>query len=228
MVIASAKLRGWKGLRRCLTQKDGFIVVDGGEPPEHLLLRCQRMAPCVLIADPAFLEVTDPADFANLVDFGRSIQVLVYGAAHDERTIQNLVRMGCMGSISETAPPNILKRAVTAVARGELWVERRLITRVLQQLLFASRSPKLTRREKEILTLIARGFKNRAIAEKLSISHETVRWHIRSLHSKLGFQDRLGTALYAQQFLDNDAMPPGSESGSPRRSVAVRAGQPGA
>ncbi len=62
--------------------------------------------------------------------------------------------------------------------------------------------------------MIARGYKNRAIAERLSISHETVRWHIRSLHSKLGLQDRLGTALYAQQYLEEElpsARPPRDE-----------------
>jgi DNA-binding NarL/FixJ family response regulator len=112
--------------------------------------------------------------------------------------------MGCMGFVTEGAPPAVLKKAARALARGEMWIDRRLLTRVLQQLLFANRSPKLTPREKDVLKLIARGYKNRAIAEKLCISHETVRWHIRGLHSKLGLQDRLGTAVYAQQYLDDD------------------------
>jgi DNA-binding NarL/FixJ family response regulator len=205
VVVANPKLWNWKGLRRCFSQKDGFILVEGYESPDQLLLHCQRMAPCVVIVDQALLERLDPAEFASMVDFGRSIQVLVYAAAKDDRVVQNLVRMGCMGFVTEGASPAILKKAARALARGEMWIERRLLTRVLQQLLFANRSPKLTPREKDILKLIARGYKNRAIAEKLSISHETVRWHIRGLHSKLGLQDRLGTALYAQQYLDDDA-----------------------
>jgi DNA-binding NarL/FixJ family response regulator len=178
--------------------------VEGCESPEQLLLRCQRMAPCVVIADQALLERFDPAEFAGMVDFGRSVQVLAYGPARDDRAVQNLVRMGCMGFVTEGAPPAVLKKAARALARGEMWIDRRLLTRVLQQLLFANRSPKLTPREKDVLKLIARGYKNRAIAEKLCISHETVRWHIRGLHSKLGLQDRLGTAMYAQQYLDAD------------------------
>lgn len=204
VVVANAKLWNWKGLRRCFSQRDGFILVEGYESPEQLALHCQRMAPCVVIADLALLEQFDPAEFASMVDFGRSVQVLAYGPAGDDRVVLNLVRMGCMGFVTEGTPPAILKKAARALVRGEMWIERRLLTRVLQQLLFANRSPKLTPREKDILKLIARGYKNRAIAEKLCISHETVRWHIRGLHSKLGLQDRPGTAVYAQQYLDDD------------------------
>lgn len=217
VVIATASLWNWKGLRRCFPQKEGFILVEGCQSPEHLLLHCQRMAPCVLIADQDLLQRLDPAEFSSVVDFGRAVQVLVRAAGNDERTIQGLVRMGCMGFVSEGAPPATLKKAVRALARGEMWIERRLMTRVLQQLLFATHSPKLTPREKDILRLIARGYKNRAIAEKLSITHETVRWHIRSLHSKLGLQDRLGTALYAQQYLEEDLSPRVTE---PERGVS--------
>ncbi len=132
VVIATPRLWSWKGLRRCLPQKDGFIVVEGQQPPEQLLLHCQRMAPCVLVADEEYLERLDATEFANTVDFGRTVQVLVYGGRHDDRTVQNLVRMGCMGFIGEGAPAAVLKKAVRALARGEMWIERRLMTRVLQ------------------------------------------------------------------------------------------------
>lgn len=222
VIVANEKLRSWKGLRRCFTRKAGFLLIDAVESPGHLLLQCQRLAPCVLIAELAFVESLDPGDFAVFTDFGRATRVLVYGPVCDERTIQNLIRLGCAGAIGENESPALLRRAVAAVARGELWVERRVLTRLLQQLLFAAHSPKLTPREKDILRLIAEGLKNRAIAEKLEISHETVRWHIRSLHAKLGLQDRVGTALYAQQFLDRQpvAPPPDSEG----RTHSMRSG----
>ncbi len=212
VVLANPKLSKWKGLRRCFSQREGFLLVEGYDSFEQLLMHCQRMAPCVVLADEAFVSRLDPAEFAALVDFGRSIQVLVCSPATEDRIVQNWIRLGCMGFVHEDASPPVLKKAVRAVARGELWLERRLLTKILQQLLLATRSPKLTPREKDILKLIARGYKNRAIAQSLSISHETVRWHIRSLHSKLGMQDRLGTALYAQQYLEDELL---SES-SPR------------
>jgi len=212
VVVASPKLSKRKGLRRCLSQREGFLLIEGGDSLEQVVSQCQRMAPCVVLADETFVSQMEPAEFAALVDFGRSIQVLVCSPPQDDRVIQGWVRLGCMGFVREDAPPQVLKKAVRAAARGELWLERRLLTRILQQLLVATRSPKLTPRERDILKLIARGYKNRAIAQHLSISHETVRWHIRSLHAKLGMQDRLGTALYAQQYLADELL---SESSPP-------------
>jgi DNA-binding NarL/FixJ family response regulator len=206
VLIANPKLSSWRGLRRCFSQREGFLLVEGCASIEQLLMHCQKMAPCVVLADEAFIGRIEPSEFTALVDFGRSVQVLVCSAQADDRVLQNWIRLGCMGFVRDDASPAVLKKAVRAVARGELWVERRLLTRILQQLLLATRSPKLTPREKDILKLIARGYKNRAIAQTLSISHETVRWHIRSLHSKLGVQDRLGTALYAQQFLEDELL----------------------
>lgn len=211
VLIANPKLSNWRGLRRCFSQREGFLLVEGCASIEHLLMHCQKMAPCVVLADETLVSRLEPSEFTALVDFGRAVQVLVCSSERDERVVQNWIRLGCMGVLRDDLSPAVLKKAVRAAARGELWLERRLLTRILQQLLLATRSPKLTPREKDILKLIARGYKNRAIAQTLSISHETVRWHIRSLHSKLGMQDRLGTALYAQQFLEDELL-----SNSPR------------
>jgi DNA-binding NarL/FixJ family response regulator len=220
VVVASPKLWNWSSLRRCLPRKSGYLLVDAFQAAEDVMLHCRRLSPCVLIAEPELLESLGRPEFSGVVDFGRAVQVLVYGSRQDDRTVQKLVRMGCMGFVDENDPPSVLRKAVQALASGEMWIERRLLTRVLQQLLFASRSPKLTPREKDVLRLIARGYKNRAIAERLSISHETVRWHIRSLHSKLGLQDRLGTALYAQQYLEPET-PPSSAAGAELTIPAV-------
>ncbi len=208
VVVACARLWNWQGLRRCFTQKDGFLLVEGPASADLALAQCQRIAPCVLIADFEIIDEVDPAEFGSVVDYGRAVQVLLYGGDFDERQAHTAIRLGCMGFLPEGATGATLKRAVRAVSAGELWAGRKLLTRILQQLLFATRSPKLTPRETDILRLIARGYKNRAIADALAISHETVRWHIRSLHSKLGLQDRNGTALYAQQFLGDEEYGP--------------------
>ncbi|MBI3668804.1 MAG: helix-turn-helix transcriptional regulator [Acidobacteria bacterium] len=63
----------------------------------------------------------------------------------------------------------------------------------------------LTSRERDILQLIARGLTNRAIADRLCVTHETVRWHIRGLYSKLGVQDRFSAIVYGKRLLDSES-----------------------
>jgi len=205
VVVAHTPLCGWRNLRRCLSPAEGFLLVAAQRSPEQLRLQCRKLAPCVLVIDEPSLESLEWPEL-GAADYGRAVRVLVVGTTKDDRTVQSLVRMGYMGFVDEAVAPSVLKKAVRAVACGELWAGRRVIADVVQQLLCSLNSPKLTPRENEILKLIARGLKNRAIAEKLCITHETVRWHIRSLHSKLGLQDRLGTALYAQTLLREEPL----------------------
>ncbi len=105
--------------------------------------------------------------------------------------------MGCRGVLEVDSPAATLRRAIQAVASGEIWASRRSISRVVQTLLFADRQ-QMTSRESQILKLIARGYSNREIAEQLFISRETVRWHMRSLYSKIGAHDRDSAVTYAR------------------------------
>lgn len=224
VLVAHARLWARKGLRRCFSQGQGFVPIPAFHSAKHLPMQCQQMAPCVLLLDQSTLEDLDPPELLGTLDGRRSIRVLVVGPQQDDETVQSLIRMGCMGFASEHAAPSTLKKAVHALARGELWLDRRLITGVIQQLQYSLTSQQLTPREGEILRLIARGLKNRSIAEKLCISHETVRWHIRGLHSKLGVQDRLETAWYARTLLTADDPPAGvcasEASAGPRALVS--------
>lgn len=203
VVVVAANPWGGERLRRRFSPKQGFLLIE--RDAEDLLAQCRRMAPCVMLADLEFFERADAKQLGAVVDFGRSVQALAFGPTADERTIQKLLRLGAMGFVGESTSVTVLGKAVKAVIGGEMWVERVMLTRFLRELLSWRKSPRLSSRESDVLRLIAQGYKNRAIAEQLSITHDTVRWHIRSLHAKLGVKDRLGTALWAQHYLNEVA-----------------------
>ena len=105
--------------------------------------------------------------------------------------------MGFAGALPRSTTFSVLERAIRAVAEGELWAPRKSVAATIRELL-ADQSPrKLTSREEQIFSLIAGGYKNREVAEKLFISRETVRWHLRSINSKLGIQERGNFIKYA-------------------------------
>jgi DNA-binding NarL/FixJ family response regulator len=203
VIVQSPTLWERADLGRQLSARQGFVLLRCTGSLDSVIADCEKMAPCVLIADQVLVQTEglDLDHFGPRVEYGRLIQVLVVGPKRDPGLVEDLLRMGCVGFVTQDISPAILKKAVRAVAGGEFWADRRATSRIVQQLLSQSGSRNLTRREKQVLWLIGQGLKNRAIAERLYITRDTVRWHIRSVYAKIGVQDRLSAALYAREHL---------------------------
>jgi DNA-binding NarL/FixJ family response regulator len=203
VVIQSPAIWERSDLSRQLSARQGFVLLRCTGSLDSVLADCEKMAPCVLIVDQVLVQTEglDLDHFGPRVEYGRLIQVLVAGPTRDPGLVEDLLRMGCVGFVTQDIPPAVLKKAVRAVASGEFWADRRATSRIVQQLLSQTGSRSLTRREKQVLWLIGQGMKNRAIAERLYITRDTVRWHIRSIYAKIGVQDRLSAALYAREHL---------------------------
>jgi DNA-binding NarL/FixJ family response regulator len=142
------------------------------------------------------VESIDPDEFAAAIDFGQTVGVLVELQRDDFESVAKLLRIGCAGVLDCNADIRLIRRAIRAVASGQLWVGRAVMSRLLRALLLNDKH-KLTEREGEILHMIGEGLKNQEIAGRLFISSETVRWHLRSLYGKLGIRDRVAARMCA-------------------------------
>jgi DNA-binding NarL/FixJ family response regulator len=115
--------------------------------------------------------------------------------------------MGAMGVVPKTSNRQTLYKAIEKVHAGEVWIDRAMIANVLTQLSRsrlddetdpeAARIASLSDREREVITLIGKGLKNKEIAARLTISEITVRHHLSSIYSKLNVADRLELTIYA-------------------------------
>jgi len=163
-----------------------------------------------------------PAEFTKKIQFGRLIPVLVTIDGKSNPGLDGLLRMGCMGFLEPEASPKQVRRAVEAVASGEFWAPRKVVSRVLQDVLSPDNPRSMTQRETEILALVSQGHTNQQIAETLCICRETVRWHMRMLYAKLGVHDRQSAALHASQPGSNVRKPsvPEKHSKLPSRVIA--------
>jgi DNA-binding NarL/FixJ family response regulator len=96
------------------------------------------------------------------------------------------------------------------VHAGEIWLDSHTTAAVIRQFVAAEEPPMapappsrdrerspLSQREREIVALVAQGFKNKEMAEKMFISEQTVKNHLHNIFDKLGVSDRLELALYA-------------------------------
>ncbi|WP_018112354.1 helix-turn-helix transcriptional regulator [Thermus igniterrae] len=103
----------------------------------------------------------------------------------EEEQAMQALKKGYMGYLYPGQGLEVLVRALEAVARGEVWAERRLVATLVSNPL-----PHLTQREKEVATLAALGLSNEEIAEELGISVKTVKTHLSLVFQKLGIRKR--------------------------------------
>jgi DNA-binding NarL/FixJ family response regulator len=171
-----------------------FVQLSGST--EEALKVAQGLAPCVFILSEEGAADLKPGSVAALLEMNVHTLVLLRDT-DDSKTIE-LIRAGHSGVLSMFNKKRVLRKAVRAVASGEIWAGRRLLSELVRDNALSHGSSVLphdprktmTPRETEILELIAKGCTNREIADRLFVTRETVRWHQRRLYSKLGIHGR--------------------------------------
>jgi two-component system NarL family response regulator len=133
------------------------------------------------------------------------VHVVVLTDADDDAALAGAVRAGARGYLLKDTTSDELLDAVRAVAAGNSLLSPAMAVRLLDEFAVLVRRSEvaaegagaLSRRELEVLTLVARGLNNRAIAEALFISENTVKNHIRNIHEKLQVHSRMEAVVRA-------------------------------
>jgi two-component system nitrate/nitrite response regulator NarL len=120
------------------------------------------------------------------------------------------VKQGCCGIVPKQTSTELLLKSIRKVHAGEFWLDRLTTAEVIRKLAkkgvsnapssrlgVRDQSSALSQREREIVVLVAQGFKNKEMAERMFISEQTVKNHLHNIFDKLGVSDRLELALYA-------------------------------
>ncbi len=129
-----------------------------------------------------------------------AIGILILTAYDDDPYIMAALQAGANGYVLKTASPEELKRAVQEVNEGRSVLDPAIAHKLLQRARSEAQAPSgptLTAREKEVLTLVARGYTNKAIAAQLQISDRTVQGHLANIYDKLQVQNRTEAVMRA-------------------------------
>lgn len=182
-------------IRRALTALlastgTAYVVLEANSILENLK-EIKRCCPDILIADACgSLE-----DVSVLAQSGPHYRVLVLMDELRPEACKQAVRMGAWGCLSTRQSPDILAEALRTVAEGRRWTPqattRRIVETVLEQSATEQKvQEELTPREWEVLGLLANGSRNKDVANRLSISEETVKSHVKAIYRKLNMKDR--------------------------------------
>ena len=189
-----------EGLRTFLELQDGIEVVgeagDGGEG----VAAAERLRPDVILMDLVMPRLDGVGAMRELRRRLPSARVIVLTSFTDDAKLLPAVRAGASGYLLKNAQPQEIARAVRAAAAGEALLDPGVAARLLDSIARpAGGEPgdTLTRREREVLGLIGRGFSNKRIALELAIAEKTVKTHVGHVLAKLGVPDRTSAALHA-------------------------------
>jgi len=129
-------------------------------------------------------------------------KTIVLAGTDDDGVAVQALKAGAAGFCPRDTPTELLRRAVQLVEAGEIWVGRRVMVRLIEELALRTAAPpaiangaQLTPRERELVGLVAGGANNKDIARRLAISVKTVKTHLTSIFKKLGLSTRLELAV---------------------------------
>lgn len=168
-----------------------FAVTDG----RQLMAELNRQLPDVLLLDIELPGINGIDLCETIIKTYPTLPIIAL-TNHDEVVyVKKMIRAGAKGYLLKgTDKPNLVK-AIDTVVNGQQFLDRQVEQAVLQQTISGKRTSvavKLTKRENEILTLIANEYSNQEIADKLFLSIRTVESHRHSLNQKLNIKNPAG------------------------------------
>ncbi len=191
------------GLRRLLEGSDDVSIVGEASNGNECIKMLAKLKPDILLLDLRMPE-KDGLGVLEEINFdSMATRVIVLTAAEDDRDVVRAMRLGARGVVLKQSASDLLLKSIRKVSDGEIWLDNRMTAEVIDAFKKSSEAgqrrekPLLSDREKEIVQLVAQGFRNREIGEKLFISEQTVKNHLHNIFDKLGVSDRLELALYA-------------------------------
>lgn len=182
---------------------DGLTALLSSEPDvavagiAHGVVEAGALAakaqPDVVLMDYELLDGTGVEATAAVLSTCPAASVVMLTSFSDDAVLLAAIEAGCSGFVTKHRAGHEVVDAVRAAAAGEALISPALLARLLPRL---RREPvraasTLTAREIEVLDLLAEGLSNQAIADRLSVSHNTVRNHVQNLLTKLHAHSRL-------------------------------------
>jgi DNA-binding NarL/FixJ family response regulator len=197
------------GLRKLLQLEHDFQVIGEASDGHEALARVYELNPDVLLLDLRMPNLDGLSVLQVLQQSNTLTKVIALTATEDTNELVQAMSMklGCSGIVPKQTAPELVIKIIRKVNSGEIWLDPQTTAAVIRQ--FASpgdvmsgrtgkprERSRLSHREIELAHLVARGLRNKEIAEKMFISEQTVKNHLHNIYDKLDVSDRLELALH--------------------------------
>lgn len=196
-----------EAMRVVLETQQDFDVVGEASDGMQAVAEAERTQPDLALIDVHLPNGDGIRASGMIAERVPECRILVLCEQEDERTLISSLEAGATGFVTKASPIGELIETARRVHRGETTIPPQMLGALLARLIRSKREhdhalrrlAKLTRREREVLALLARGADNAGIAQPLVISPETARTHVQNVLGKLGVHSRLEAAAFVVQ-----------------------------
>ena len=191
-----------KGLISSLSSKKDIQVVGEASTRIELLECMDAVKPDVVLM---YFNNSSRDRCAEVIELANrkspETKVLLLVEDYDDKRDLEALKLGVKGVIAEADVDEYVAKAIRSIQRGELWVRRRVLAKLVKQLLLfntvveggrskKSPLPSFTKKELEVIMLVGKGFSNKEIGKRLYISEKTVKNHLSKIFKKLRIKKR--------------------------------------
>jgi DNA-binding NarL/FixJ family response regulator len=193
-----------KGLSDLFDADSGFQVDECCTTGGAALAAVRRHRPDVLVLDLLLPDQNGLTVLQILKRESLPTRAVLLSAFLDDDAVVEAVRLGAAGIVLKDSPPSDLVACVHRVAAGERWFDGGTLAGTLDRAVrqhdaWRHARVALTEREIEIVRMVARGMRNKAIADALALSEGTVKVHVHNVYRKLDVSNRVELTRFAQQ-----------------------------
>jgi two-component system, NarL family, nitrate/nitrite response regulator NarL len=208
LVLVASSVAGVRKRCRQVLQKRYAVhdVSDRSELERSMVNR----RPVALLLDLALPTLGGAAGVAGIQKLRAPTRIIALSGVPDEREGIAALKAGARGYCHRDIDGPLLEKATDVVLNGEIWVGRKLIPHLLEELTVLTeqrrreapsnlddRLQRVTPRERQIVDLLSAGASNKEIAKRLNVTERTVKAHLTAIFRKLGLSGRLQLALFA-------------------------------
>jgi len=179
------------GLKAFLLSFDDLELAGEAKNGNEALRKCAEARPDVVLMDLVMPEMDGPTATRAIRNAYPTIQVIALTSFPEEELVEQALQAGAISYLLKTVEPDELADAIRAAFRGKTT----LAPEAAQALIQAHTRPpqpghNLTEREREVLSLLVKGLTNQEIAQRLSVSANTAKFHVSNVLTKLGAASR--------------------------------------
>ena len=190
-----------EGLKNLLELEGDIEVVAEAEDGMQCLDKLEYITPDVLLLDINMPKKNGLEVLRVLKDRKSKVKVLVLTVHNETEYLMKAVDIGIDGYVLKDSESSELKKAIFAIVDGETYIQPSLIpalnSKMIEKDKDGAKIDLLTRRELEVLKLLAVGMYNKEVAEKLDISERTVKNHVSNIFKKIEVTDRTQAAVFS-------------------------------